>query len=172
MCEMKRELINPYSSCPLAGFSFAKVFVFDPLAGESRRWRIKGSGCNGPPEGHLATREVLRICWDAGLPLTAKNMGSPANCNSYHRDCAFLDGGLHAETGNYMFQPKGAWVAGSEAILFLAMAMRLRIRPSWLKRFGLLGLKYSHLEKAIRDTICQNQLVQRPKKAANPPADA
>ena len=150
---MTRALLNPYAACPLAGKSFGQVFVPEPTMAMPQRWRVKGSGCKGPPERHPATQEVLRICWDAGLRLNTSNSGSPANASSFHRDCAFLGGGFHARTGNYWFGEKGAWIHGAHAVLFIALAMNLNVRSAWRKQFNLEGVWSSHLEEQLRREI-------------------
>jgi len=136
--------LNPYSARRFRGGSFSSVFEPDTFDAKAC-WRLKGSGVNGFPQEAPATAECLAICWDLGITIRERNMGSPANASSYEIRCDFLDGGLYAKTGNYFYERKGAWVFGPKAVLLLAEGMGVHVRRSWRVTFGLEHVTFSEL---------------------------
>ena len=150
---MRKGSLNPYCWSPLRGKPFSAVFVHEPLESQFNRWRLRGSGVNRTPETVLSTREVLRVCWELGLEIREQNWGSPANADSYHRDCRLLDGEVRCETGNYMCYPKGAWVTGAKAVYFLAGSLSVKVRNSWKRKFGLDRVSMVDLLEELRDGV-------------------
>lgn len=72
-------------------------------------------------------------------------MGSPANCDSYHLEASFLDGGLRAKTGNYWYAARGAWIRGPKAVLLVALKLGLNVTPAWRRRHGLENISLADL---------------------------
>jgi hypothetical protein len=149
------EITNPYARSALSGKPFSRVFQHEPLETEGNRWRLRGSGVSSIPEQAVTTREVLRVCWEAGVAIEEDDSGSPAHCDSYKRKAEFLDGGLVAETGNSFGSMRGAWVTGVKAVYFLACALRIGVRPGWEKRNGLGsgGITYRDLMDQIKKEV-------------------
>lgn len=111
--------------------------VFDTAKGQDGEWRVRGSGVFGPPEICKQTAAIVTACEESGVHVLRGGSGSPANASSYTLEAKFLDGGLQAETGDYWYGKRGAWVNGARAMLFVALTLQLRIQDSLFRRLGL-----------------------------------
>lgn len=111
----------------LAGRTFASVFRPDGLAPQGQvRYRIARSGVATWATSSPTTAAVVEAITAAGIAVRNRSMGSPANCDSYHLDADFRDGGLRGETGNYWFHERGVWIHGDEAVAWVARLLKLR----------------------------------------------
>lgn len=87
------------------------------------RWRIRRSGVRTRPEDAETTAMVVDALGTAGIRLNARNWGSAANADSYHLDANFADGSFKAETGNYWYGSRGAWITGPRALAFIGVLL-------------------------------------------------
>lgn len=118
----------------LRGRSFESVFRPARSSDDGLpRYRITGSGVRQWPTDASSTSAIVAMLEANGVEVKQRSMGSPGNCNSYHIDVPFLDGGMHAETGNYWFGEKGAWIHGNRAIAWVAHRLPTRL-PGALRR--------------------------------------
>lgn len=124
--------------------------VFDTARGQGGEWRVRGSGVFGQPESCEQTAVIVTACEESGIPIERHSNGSPANANSYTLAANFLDGGLRAQTGNYMFGKRGAWVIGARAMLFVALKLQLRTQDSLLHRLNLSHVTLENLKNELR----------------------
>lgn len=130
----KRVYSAPAPDASSSARRFESVFRPDGMSMDgSPRYRIAGSGVRRWPTDATATRSVVELLNRRGIETKQRSMGSPANADSYHVDAAFLDGGLHATTGNYWFGEKGAWIDGREAAAWVARGLGLA-PPGALRR--------------------------------------
>lgn len=97
------------------------------------RYRVVGSGVSRQPTYAKFTAEIAKLLLQRDISVKERSMGSPGNRDSYHLDANFLDGGLHAVTGDYWCSAKGAWIHGTEALVWTARALKLS-PPGQLRR--------------------------------------
>ena len=124
--------------------------VFDTAKGANGRWRIRGSGVFEQPESCEQTAAIVTACEESGIQIVRPSSGSPANANSYSLEANFLDGGVQAQTGNYFFGKRGAWVIGARAMLFIALTLQLRIQDSLVRRLKLGHVSLEDLMNELR----------------------
>lgn len=98
----------------------------DGPVGGKPRYRIQGSGVKTQPMHATRTHAVVQFLQSRDIAVAHRSSDSPANANSYYLDAAFLDGGLHARTGNYWLEPRGAWIEGEDAVSWIAHGLGLR----------------------------------------------
>ena len=99
--------------------------------------RIRGGGVSLPCEDAEATRLVVEFLESVGIPVKRGGTSGICAADSYSLDAPFLDGGLWAETGNYIGQPKFAQVSGARAALFVALGLGLRIPAALRAKYAL-----------------------------------
>lgn len=97
-----------------------------------RRWRIKGSGVSTLPSTAPLTEQVVDGLSSVGVDVTEQSSGSPANVNSYTIRAHFLDGGVEGETGNYIGAPRGVYVKGPRALVFISALLGRTLPASLL----------------------------------------
>mgnify|MGYP001161952007 FL=1 len=111
----------------LEGRTFNSVFRADGHAPDGQvRYRIAGSGSTSWATESPTTASIVAAITEAGIAVRNVSMGSAANCDSYHLDADFRDGGLHGITGNYWFAERGAWIHGDESVIWVARLLKLR----------------------------------------------
>lgn len=111
----------------LEGRTFNSVFRADGHAPSGQvRYRIAGSGSTSWATESPTTASIVAAVAEAGIAVRNVSMGSAANCDSYHLDADFRDGGLHGVTGNYWFEERGAWIHGDESVVWVARLLKLR----------------------------------------------
>jgi hypothetical protein len=88
-----------------------------------------------------------------GIPLAMTFSGGPCSADAYPVRATFLDGGLEGQTGNYLCGPRGVVVTGARAVLLLALALGLRVRPGWRGRYGLIGVTLDDLRDDLRRPV-------------------
>lgn len=111
----------------LAGRTFGSVFRADGRTSRGQvRYRIARSGSMTWGTHAPTTAAVVDAITEAGVAVRNVSMGSPGNCDSYHLDADFRDGGLRGETGNYWGHEKGAWIHGDDAVVWVARLLKLR----------------------------------------------
>lgn len=96
------------------------------------RWRIRRSGVRTWPESAETTAMVVSALRGVGIRLHERNWGSAANASSYHLDANFEDGSFKAETGNYWYGSRGAWITGPRALAFIAILLDREPSPRLL----------------------------------------
>jgi hypothetical protein len=132
-----------------AGQPFGVVFA-QPRRYPPNRWRIRWSGVQTRPEDAPTTAAVFAVCGALGIPIAVSFCGGPCSANAFPFEAPFLDGGVSGETGNYMPGERGAVVNGPRAVLLLALALGLRVRPGWLARYRLECVGLSDLVAEVR----------------------
>jgi hypothetical protein len=101
------------------------------------QWRIRRSGVRAHPFHCAATLAAAQALSDAGIDVYDRSSGSAANADAYFVEARFLDGGLYAETGEYWYGRRGAYIEGVRACYWVASLMGLKIRDEWLTANGL-----------------------------------
>lgn len=100
-------------------------------------WRIKGSGVSDPCEYAEKTKAVVAFLESVGIPVKRSGTSGFCAADTHSLDADFLDGGLWAETGNYIGGEKGAWINGKRAALFVALGLGLRVTEALRERYSL-----------------------------------
>jgi hypothetical protein len=136
------------NSANLAGKSLTSIFKLE-VSEPAPKWRIKGSGVRGWPTDCLLTQVVVDACKGLNISVDEYWMGSPANVDSYHLKATFLDGGLYASTGRYLFSPRGAWITGKKAVLIVAFQLGLKVSQAWLAEQGLENTTFDTLRSEL-----------------------
>lgn len=131
-----------------AGKPFSSVFQKPRSAGLAR-WRIRNSGVMGAPELAQETCAILSACSELNIQVEQQFSRAPGYADSYKLAARFLDGGIEGETGNYMGGERGLWVMGPKSVLLLALQIGLKVRPSWNREYGLIGVTLDDLKKQI-----------------------
>ena len=123
-------------------------------------WRIRNSGVWGQPTLSAETLVVETAFDNLGVEADRFWSTTPLNPDSFRIEAPFLDGGFFCMTGNYFYGDKGAWVSGARTAYAIALELGLRIRPSWLRNYGLESVS---LEE-IRNEILKDQDVRKAEK--------
>lgn len=132
------------------GKPFARVLT-RPSRYPTGLWRISQSGVFGWPWEAGTTAAVVGALQNANLSVGCGWSGSPANAEEYHVQARFLDGGMWGFTGNYLGLPRGSYIQGSEACLFVALALGLTVSNSCRSRHGLPALTLPTLREKLGD---------------------
>ncbi|MBS2031753.1 MAG: hypothetical protein JST54_27900 [Deltaproteobacteria bacterium] len=135
-------------SSPAFASIFPKAGHFSTKAGVPA-WRVRGSGVNGSPLEAPNTARIAELLASSGLQVTPTCIMGMCCADQYNLDVEFLDGGLQAVTGNYLFNEKGAWVFGARAVLYVALRMGLRVPDAFRLEHGLVGVDLGELEAAL-----------------------
>jgi hypothetical protein len=132
-----------------AGQPFGAVFS-QPRRYPPNRWRVRRSGVHFQPEDAPTTAAVFAVCEALGIQIAFHLSGGPCSASAWPFEAYFLDGGVSGQTGNYLPGERGAEVTGPRAVLLLALALGLRVRPGWLVRYGLEGVELDDLVAEVR----------------------
>jgi hypothetical protein len=112
-------------------------------------WRIRGSGVSRECEAAKTTNAIVEFLESAGIPVKRGGTSGFCAADTYSLEANFLDGGLSAETGNYIGQDKGAWIGGSRAALFVALGLGLRVPQILRDRYALTNATFEELKSEI-----------------------
>ena len=114
-------------------------------------WRIRGSGVNGSCEDAETTNTIVAFLESVRIPVERSGSSGFCTAESWTLEAEFLDGGLSAETGNYIGNEKGARIQGSRAALFVALGIGLWVPQSFRDRYSLTNATLEELKsEAIR----------------------
>ena len=100
-------------------------------------WRIRASGVSDPCEYAEKTKAVVAFLESVGIPVKRSGTSGFCAADTYSLKADFLDGGLWAETGNYIGGENGARINGNRAALFVALGLGLRVPQSLRDRYSL-----------------------------------
>jgi hypothetical protein len=138
---------------------FSRVFQGSAAFPENT-WRVRNSGVWGQPTLSAETLVVETASDNLGVGAERYWSATPLNPDSFRIEAPFLDGGFFCMTGNYFYGNKGAWVSGARAACAIALELGLRIRPSWLRNYGLESVSLVE----IREEILKDQGVRKAEK--------
>lgn len=143
---------TPARAASVRGRTFASVF---PRAGHVVSkdgvdcWRIRGSGVSEPPDEAPLTKTIVDFLESEGVEVWYGGSRGICCADSYTIESAFLDGGLFAETGNYIGYRRGAHVRGRQAVLFVALGLGLKVPAKDLWRLRLVGVALADLRRGL-----------------------
>lgn len=132
----KGRYMSNFERKSFSGQPFSAVFAREKKMG-SATWRLKGSGIRGRPTKALTTATIVETLEECGYHIESSSGGNPImDVISYSCRCRAVGGEFWAETGNYSFAPRGAWVRGAELALAIALHLGLRVTDQWRDEFG------------------------------------
>lgn len=114
----------------MAQRTFAAIFPAGTAGVDSDgtpSWRIRGSGVTGEPTDARWTKAAAEFLTREGVAIECKLIMGMCCADMYQLEATFLDGGMHAETGNYFGYGRGASVTGVKAAVFIALGLGLRV---------------------------------------------
>lgn len=121
------------------GRPFSAVFRPETRGGKEGVWRLVGSGVRGPPKDAETNETVVATLEELGFGVDLRTSHNPfMGVGAWTYLCRLIgEDTFYAETGDYMFAPKGAWVSGARSTLALALVMGVRVRPAWRETHNL-----------------------------------
>lgn len=111
--------------------SRAMTSVIDTLK-PGRLWRIRRSGVSERPANAPLTGQIIDGLSSVGIEVVQKSSGSPANADSYTVSARFLDGGIDGETRTYIGPPRGVYIDGPRALVFISVLLGRTLPASLL----------------------------------------
>jgi hypothetical protein len=112
-------------------------------------WRVRSSGTSGEPEDAPITAAITSVLHSAGVKIERGGISGMCAADLYTLEADFLDGGLGAETGNYLYQPKGAYVRGARAALFITLGLGLKVPGEFLRQHALASVTLKELQEQV-----------------------
>lgn len=101
--------------------------------------RVGGSGVSGTPEDAPWTNEIVAFLEANNISVERSCLSGMCNVDMYRWQAAFLDGGFYGQTGPYFFEPRGAWVTGVRAVLFVTTGLGVAVPARFFIRHGIEG---------------------------------